>query len=71
MESFDAEKYWGSREVKVWVVVVRSVRGGRETKYVRSRTKVGAGKTARENSFLKGELFTRSRLATPTDLGCN
>lgn len=67
---FNAEEYWASREVKAWVVVVRSSRGGSETKYVRSRTKVGAGKTARENSFMKGQLFTRSRLATPTDLGC-
>lgn len=70
---FDPVAYWSTREVKIWVVEI-SRRVGYETKkhtmYVRSRTRDGAEQCARENTFIRGNVSARARLATPRDLGC-
>lgn len=72
---FDAEAYWASREVKVWVVVLSQRDRGRkrgrvDRKFVRARTQQGAVATARENSFMDKIVNAYARLATPADLGC-
>ncbi len=70
---FDAVEYWSTRPVKIWVVEI-SRRINYETKtqtmYVRSRTRDGAEKCARENTYVRGNVSARARLATPRDLGC-
>jgi hypothetical protein len=70
---FDAVGFWSTRPVKIWVVEV-SRRINYETRthmmYVRSRTRDGAEQCARENTFIRGNVSARARLATPRDLGC-
>ena len=71
---FDPEAYWARREFKKWVVFLknksRQRKGISDIKIVRARTSVGAIKTAKANSSLRGRLICTARLATPSDLGC-
>lgn len=72
LDGFDAEKYWSTREHKVWVVDVSRGRGKqrqRHTMYVRARTQESAASTARENTHIQGKVEATARLATPRDLG--
>lgn len=73
IDGFDPVAYWLTRPVKIWVVDV-SRRAGYETQkhtmYVRSRTRDGAEQCARDNTFIRGNVSARARLATPRDLGC-
>jgi hypothetical protein len=70
---FDPVAYWSTRPVKIWVVEI-SRRVGFEMKkhtmYVRSRSRDGAEQTARENTFIRGNVSARARLVTPRDLEC-
>lgn len=73
IDGFDPIAYWSTRDVKIWVVEVTRGSGReqkKQTMYVRSRTREGAEQTARENTFIKGKVSARARLATPRDLGC-
>lgn len=72
--NFNPEAYWASREFKTWVVFLqkksRQKKSASDKKIVRARTRAGAVKTAKANSFLKGCVASSVSLATPFDLGC-
>lgn len=70
--SFDAEKYWGDHEYKVWIVGLETAsrkNPKRDTKIVRARDESKAIHTARFHTMLKGKVYCSARLATPRDLG--
>lgn len=72
---FDAEAYWADKETKKWVVFIQNRARQKkdkvtDIKIVGARTKTGAVKTARANSFMRGRVVCSARLATPADLGC-
>lgn len=70
IDGFDPIAYWSTRDVKIWLVEVTRTGSLKHMMYVRSRTREGAEQTARENTFIKGKVSARARLATPRDLGC-
>lgn len=73
IDGFDPVAYWSTRDVKQWVVEVTRGSGRdqqKHTMYIRSRTRDGAEQCARDNTFIRGNVSARARLATPRDLGC-
>lgn len=71
-DAFNAERYWFSRPVMVWVVTVRggscALSRKMEERLVRSRRQSAAEDAALDLTFLRYPVVVGSRLATPDDL---
>lgn len=72
MATFNAERYWFNRPVKVWVVTIRggscTLSRQMEERLVRSRRQLAAEDAALGLTFLRYPVVVGSRLATPDDL---
>lgn len=69
-EVFNAEKYWASRIVKIFVVSIKN-KQKHDVRLIRAKTEQGAIRGAKELSDVKGRVTTFCRLACPLDLGIN